>query len=107
MDKREAVRIPVRVQAQCRSSDMVIDGLVEDVSRSGLFLRSPTYARPGSQAELDLTLPDEQRLRLNAEVVRVETDPGRAGMGLRFVNQREASRRPLANFMMRVHAIAD
>jgi uncharacterized protein (TIGR02266 family) len=107
MDKREAVRVPVRVRAQCRSSDSVIDGLVEDVSRSGLFLRAMNHVELGSQAELDLALPDDVQLRLTAEVVRIETDPDRAGMGLRFVDQREVNRRPLANFIMRVHAIAD
>ena len=40
MDKRAAVRVPVRVHAQCRAHGLVIDGLVEDVSRSGLFLRA-------------------------------------------------------------------
>ena len=32
----------------------MIDCLVEDVSRSGLFLRSPEWMRPGSCAELEL-----------------------------------------------------
>jgi hypothetical protein len=80
---------------------LVIDGLVEDVSRSGLFLRAPTQAKLGSTAVLDLALPDNERIRITAEVVRVDDD----GMGLRFVDER-GNRRPLANFMMRVHAFA-
>jgi len=103
MDQRAAVRVRVRVRAQCRAQGIVIDGLVEDVSRSGLFMRSPRHMHPGEQAELDLDLPGEQPLRLCAEVVRVEQEP-RTGMALRFVGDSERGRRPLANFIMRQHA---
>src|SRR5262245_2356015 len=51
MDKREAVRVPVRVRARCRAHGIVIDGLVEDVSRSGLFMRAPKQIGAGSSAE--------------------------------------------------------
>jgi hypothetical protein len=82
----------------------VIDGLVEDVSRSGLFMRSPRQLGPGESAELALDLPGEETLHLSAEVVRVEEAP-RAGMALRFVGDFERNRRPLANFIMRQHAV--
>jgi len=101
-DKREAVRVPVSVRARCRCSDIVIDGLVEDVSRSGLFLRAPKWVRPGSEIELDLHLPGEETLRLVVEVVRVEHSNDRAGMGLKVMGG-DGSSRPLANFIMRQH----
>ncbi|HEU0031870.1 MAG TPA: PilZ domain-containing protein [Kofleriaceae bacterium] len=103
MDKREAVRVPVRVRARCRCSGIVIDGLVEDVSRSGLFMRAPKWIRPGSSAEIEVDLPGEAPLQLEVCVVRVEHSSQRAGMGLRFVERPESSR-PLANFIMRQHA---
>ena len=103
MDKREAVRIPVSVRAQCRHSGVVIDGLVEDLSRSGLFLNTAESIRPGTSAEIEIDLPGEETLHLVVEVVRVECRDDRAGMGLRFVDERDASR-PLANFIMRQHA---
>ena len=102
MDKRAAVRVPVRVRAQFRAHGLVIDGLVEDVSRSGLFMRAPKIVGPGSSAEIHLDLPGEETILLAAEVVRVESDP-RPGMALRFVDG-ERGRRPLANFIMRQHA---
>lgn len=80
----------------------MIDGLVEDVSRSGLFLRASNWIRVGEAAELDLDLPGEETLRLAVEVVRVERGPEASGMGLRFVDQPERSR-SLANFIMRQH----
>src|SRR5688572_4523413 len=104
MDKRAAVRVPVRARAQFRvDGGLVIDGLVEDVSRSGLFMRSPRHLAPGFAAELDLDLPGEETLHLIAEVVRIENTT-RTGMALRFVGDIERHRRPLANFIMRQHA---
>lgn len=104
MDQRAAVRVPVRVRAQFRAHGVVIDGLVEDVSRNGLFMRSPRQLEAGATAEIDLDLPGEETLHLSAEVVRVEVHP-RAGMALRFVGDVERNRRPLANFIMRQHSI--
>jgi hypothetical protein len=98
MDKREAVRVPVRVRAKCRSSGIVVDGLVEDLSRSGLYLRAPVAIARGSSAEIALDLGEDAPLYLNVEVVRVEGD----GMGFRFLD--DDSKKPLANFIMRQHA---
>ena len=102
MDKRAAVRVPVRVRVQCRAHGLVIDGLVEDVSRSGLFMRAPRSIEEGSTLEIDLDLPGEETLHLVAEVVRVETT-ARPGMGVKFTGDGERNRRPLANFIMRQH----
>lgn len=105
MDQRAAVRVPVRARAQFKVDGFVIDGLVEDVSRSGLFMRSPRSIAPGSEAELALDLPGEETLLLMAKVVRIEEEP-RAGMALLFVGDIERHRRPLANFIMRQHSIS-
>jgi hypothetical protein len=102
MDKREAVRVPVRVPALCRSRGLVIDGFIDDLSRSGMFLRAPELMAAGSSAEIELDLPGEPPLCLTAEVVRVEHNPQRAGMGLRLIVD-EQDRRPLANFIMKQH----
>lgn len=92
------------MRAQFRAQGIVIDGLVEDVSRSGLFMRSPRQLGPGSEAEIHLDLPGEETLHLFATVVRVEQSP-RAGMALRFVGDVERKHRPLANFIMRQHFV--
>lgn len=82
---------------------MVIDGFVEDVSRTGLFLRTPKLVAAGSSAEIELEVPGEPPLYLNAEVVRVEHSPQQAGMGLRLIVDARQGRL-LANFIMRQHA---
>jgi hypothetical protein len=83
--------------------ELVLDGLVEDVSRSGLFLRASKQVRPGTSAQIELDLPGEQTLHLTVEIVRVESQP-RSGMGLRFVGDGERAAKPLANFIMKQHA---
>jgi hypothetical protein len=104
MDKREAVRVPVRVRARCRSAQgIVIEGFVEDLSRSGMFFRAPEMFGPGSSAEIDLDVPGEPPLRLEARVIRIEHTPAREGMAFRFVES-ATNGRDLANFIMRHHA---
>ena len=99
MEQRTAARIPAQARARCRSQGVVIEGRVEDVSRSGLFLRACSSLQEGSAAELDLELPGEKILHLAVEVVRVVRRGEGVGMGLRFVGQ-AARRRTLANFIM-------
>ncbi|MFT3697687.1 MAG: PilZ domain-containing protein [Kofleriaceae bacterium] len=101
MDKREAVRVPVQVRARCRSEGLVVDGLVEDVSKSGLFMRVDLTLEEGCEAELDLDLPGEETLHLPVRVVRVED----AGMAVKFGESIATARAkmPLANFIMKQH----
>lgn len=101
MDKREAVRVPVQVRARCRTQGVVLDGLVEDVSKSGLFMRiDPRDLELGSDAELDLDLPGEETLHLQVKVVRVEDEP-RLGVALKFAGDPPTARMPIANFIMK------
>ena len=81
----------------------MIDGLVEDLSRSGLFLRAHRSAGSDEVVEITLELPGSESLKFMAEVVRVQSEP-HAGMGLRLVGDPDQVRRSLANFIMRQHA---
>jgi hypothetical protein len=81
----------------------VIDGLVEDVSRNGLFMRSAKAMDEGDALEVDLDLPGEDTLHLHAKVVRVEHGQ-HSGIAMKFEGVLEHHRRPLANFIMRQHA---
>ena len=81
----------------------MLDGLVEDVSRSGLFLRiDPSELEPGADAEIDLDLPGEETLHLQVKIVRVE-DEARMGVALKFAGDSSTARMPLANFIMKSH----
>jgi len=100
-EKRAAQRIPVRLRALYRSDGAVIEGTVDSLSRTGLFLRADLLDTLGTEAMIVLTLPGtEPPLRLPGEVVRVDARPGRSGMGIRFGTLGDHDRRPLANFMI-------
>jgi uncharacterized protein (TIGR02266 family) len=99
-EKRNAHRIAVRLRASFRSSQAVIEGWVSDLSRGGLFLQSDYLDEPGTSGTIDLELPDGEPLRLPGEVVRVDTNPDRGGMAIRFGALSDDTRRPLANFMI-------
>jgi hypothetical protein len=99
-DRRSSQRIPVALRAQYRSSTTVLDGVVEDLSRSGMFIVTEAVDVPGADARIDVELPGDGRVQVRAEVVRVGERDGRRGIAVRIARDDEA-RRPLANFMMR------
>ena len=102
-EKRAAHRIAVQLRACYRSSQTVIEGVVSDLSRLGMFLRSDFLDAPGQVVTIDLELPGDAEpvlLALTGAVVRVETAPDHSGMGIRFDQLRDDARRPLANFMI-------
>lgn len=97
MDKREAVRVPAHIHARCRlDTGVVVDGMVADVSRSGMFVVADHPLACGSQTSIVIDLPDEPAVQIEAEVVRADD----SGFGLRFVDT-STSHRPLANFIMK------
>ena len=85
---------------QYRSSNTVIDGVVEDLSRSGMFIATEVVDALGTDARIDVDLPGYGPVQLRGEVVRVGERDGRRGLAIRIARDDEA-RRPLANFMMR------
>ena len=100
-EKRAAQRIPVRLRARYQSNGAVIDGTVDSLSRTGLFLRADLLDTPGTEAMIVLDLPgNDAPLSLPGEVVRVDARPGKSGMGIRFGALGDGDRRPLANFMI-------
>lgn len=80
---------------------ITIDGTVDDLSRNGLFLRTPQTLPPGTETTVCLELPEEQ-VMLRGEVVRVERGR-RTGLGLQFSREQQ-DRRLLVNYLMRCHA---
>jgi PilZ domain len=83
------------------SVELSIDGLVEDLSRHGMFLRTAETLPPGTPATVCLELP-EMQVTLRAQVVRVGCGE-RVGLGVQFAGA-EPDRRQLVNYLMRCHA---
>ena len=100
-DRRIAARIPVALRAQYRSSAVVVDGVVGDLSRTGMFFRTDAADQLGSSGEIEMDLPDQDEpVRLRATVVRIDGGE-EPGMGFEFRAMPSDVRLPLANFMMR------
>jgi hypothetical protein len=85
---------------QYRSSNTVLDGVIEDLSRSGMFIATDVTDVLGTDARIDVELPGDGPVQVRGEVVRVGELGGRRGIAIRIARDDEA-RRPLANFMMR------
>jgi hypothetical protein len=99
-DRRSSQRIPVTLRASYRSSTTVLDGVVEDLSRSGMFIATEAVDVPGAAAQIEVDLPGDGPIHVRAEVVRVGERDGRRGIAVRIARDDDA-RRPLANYMMR------
>jgi PilZ domain len=101
-DSRRSARLDVKLRAIYLTNDLVVDGLVDDLSRTGLFLHAPDCDDVGTKGVLMVSLPDREPVRLDAKVVRVE-EHGRKGMALSF-DEGATAHKVLANFMMKQHA---
>ncbi len=101
-DSRRSARLDVKLRALYLTNDLVVDGFVDDLSRTGLFLHSPECDEVGSHGVLMVSLPDREPVRFDAKVVRVE-HAGRRGMALCF-SEAAANQVVLANFLMQRHA---
>ena len=101
-DSRRSARLDVKLRALYLTNDLVVDGLVDDLSRTGLFLHSLDCDQVGTQGVLMVALPDREPVRFDAKVVRVE-NAGRRGMALYF-DDAAVGHVALANFLMQRHA---
>lgn len=101
-DLRRAARLAVKLRAVYVTSDLVVDGVVDDLSRNGLFLHSSDCDDVGATGQLHLRLPHGDTVQIDTEVVRVERRGGRRGMALRFADTGKW-RHTLANFLMERH----
>ncbi len=83
-------RLVKRVKVKCGSWDAAAQLYTQNISRGGMFVRTPTPGEIGSSVEVVVTLPDGAQSTLVGEVVRVvgPEEAARtgavAGMGLRF-----------------------
>lgn len=86
---RRSVNIPVRFSSAMLEFDVTVEigeGLVEDVSRGGLFVRSELLEVPGTPVRLLLKMPITRRpVQLEGRVAWVmEHPPKGPGMGIQL-----------------------
>lgn len=100
-DRRESARVPVRLSATYRSVTATTEGLVTDLSRLGLFFSGAPGDGIGTEAVIDVLLPNA-RLSLAGQVAR--RDDGTAGIGFRFGDLADDDRRLIANIVLSAHS---
>ncbi|MFH1809441.1 MAG: PilZ domain-containing protein [Pseudomonadota bacterium] len=92
-DKRKHLRVSLVVR-RVTANDRVrtFFGYADDISKSGMFIHTENPREPGSQFEVELSLPRPvaQNVRVHCEVVwrRLHTPASscKPGMGLRFLD---------------------
>lgn len=96
MDKRGKDRITKRlfVKFGLEKPDKV--GFTEDISPSGLFIKSSVIFPPGTPIQIELELSDHRFVRLTGEIVWAKKVPQnllrvskKSGMGIRLVQAGE------------------
>jgi hypothetical protein len=89
--ERSKRRMPCRVHADGR----IHNGIVLDLSGSGLFIQTSAKLSPGVRVDLDLSLEEKDTARMHVEVVRRKQVPAQlltvaqGGVGVRIISAPE------------------
>jgi hypothetical protein len=81
---RALPRYDVKLQASVIKQRRSMPAAIQSMSGAGVFVRSYVAADVGSSVELDIALPQDGKLRVNADVIWSSEDEDRAGFGARF-----------------------
>jgi hypothetical protein len=97
-DARRSPRSRVRISGRYVSDNLVVDGVVTDVSADGLFFCSDYLDNTGESARVSLDIPWRNApLELRGEVRWVSDMPDTGGMGIRFIDVRLEDRMVLSS----------
>jgi uncharacterized protein (TIGR02266 family) len=88
-------RVPanVRIKLKLPTWDRYETFRTRDLSRGGMFVRAAQPLARGTVVRLQLASPDGQAVEIRAQVVRAVSEGEGAGMGLRFLEVSEETRR--------------
>jgi DNA-binding response OmpR family regulator len=88
-EARESIREPIRVPAALSIGDVPFEGVVVDVSESGLGLEVERDVSVGQQLQIEFSLPGSDRqVRCTGKVMRVEA--GRVGIHFLYLSAASA-----------------
>jgi len=88
-EHRKTQRINKKVKSEVRTEESVTLSSSVDVSRGGIFISTPEPISNGSTVNLTIMLPGNGEVEVQGVVRWVredESDSGKAGMGIEFVN---------------------
>jgi uncharacterized protein (TIGR02266 family) len=103
MEKRSKNRIGKRLIVKFGTEKPDRLGFTEDVSPTGLFIKTSAVSQPGTLLRVELTLPDNRTIRVAGEVMWAKQVPHnllrftkKSGMGLRLTQAGDDYKRFLA-----------
>ena len=91
-DKRDIRRIKQRITIRFGLGDAVRMAFTEDVSMTGMFIKTPNIAPPNSIIKIEFTLPEGSIVQVEARVMWAKKVPQnlfhlvkKSGMGVHFL----------------------
>ena len=91
-DKRDIRRIKKRITIRFGIDVAVRVAFTEDISMTGMFIKTPNVAPPNSRVKIEFDLPEGSRVELDARVMWAKKVPAnlfhlvkKSGMGVRFL----------------------
>lgn len=95
MDKRKSRRINKRLVASFGTKDLKNTGITNDISTTGLFIKTTKSFLPGSTLKVNLFLPNNGSTTFTGRVIRIYKHPpytslARNGVGIEL-DKEEAS----------------
>jgi hypothetical protein len=106
-EQRRAARVPVDLPARARLGDVAIEGRARDLSQGGVFVSAHGRELEPHPHDISIEIDfpgAETPLVVTGELRWIETDPDRAGFGVRFHSMEVKDRRLVANFVLRRNA---
>ena len=91
-EKRDIRRIRKRISILFGVGDARKMAFTEDISMTGMFIKTPSVAQPNARIMIDIELPDGTLVELEARVMWAKKVPAnlfhlvkRSGMGVHFI----------------------
>ncbi len=81
LDSRKKFHVPPPVIAACRTKDSDFEAFIQDVSSSGVFIKTTKNLLTGQEIAMTFTFPQAQKpIMVTGEIVRISYD----GAGVKF-----------------------
>lgn len=91
-EKRDIRRIKKRISLRFGIDEATRVAFTEDVSMTGMFIKTPNIAPPNSKIKIEFVLPDDTMIEIEARVMWAKKVPQnlfhlvkKSGMGVRFL----------------------
>jgi len=88
-DQRKTHRVNIKIKSEVRTEESITLSSSVDLSRGGIFISTPEPINDGSTVNLTIMIPGNGEIDVQGVVKWIrndETDTGKAGMGIEFVN---------------------